>query len=37
MIPASLLPGAYQLIVKSKLKTQQLRTGELSHDLRVER
>jgi len=37
VIPVGLSPGAYQLIVKSKLKTQQLRTGELSHDLRVER
>lgn len=31
MVPANLLPGTYRLIVKSKLNTQQLRTGEFSH------
>lgn len=35
MVPADLSPGAYQLIVKSKLNAQQLRTGELSHLLAV--
>jgi len=36
MVPTDLSPGAYQLIVKSKLNTQQLRTGEFSHNLLVE-
>lgn len=36
MVPPGLSPGSYKLIVKSKLNTQQLRTGELNHDLRVE-
>jgi hypothetical protein len=31
MVPADLPPGTYRLIVKSKLNTQQLRTGEFSH------
>ncbi|MEL7585123.1 MAG: DUF4469 domain-containing protein [Prolixibacteraceae bacterium] len=35
MVPTDLSPGAYQLIIKSRLNTQQIRTGELSHDLRV--
>jgi hypothetical protein len=35
MVPADLPAGTYQVLVKSKLKTQQLRTGELGHRLVV--
>lgn len=36
MVSAVRPPGAYKLIVKSELNTQQIGTGEFSHDLLVE-
>ena len=36
MVPAGLPPGVYRFLVKSKLNTQQLRSGELDSTLLVE-